>query len=156
MNIGSIVKIKDIVKLKDDKLEYYIVTEVERFPTGDLYGIKQMYPVYSESPEALISEYDLVLLANPNDIDYKTILEIVKNQRDRAGEFTAPDYLDVIDANYKKIFKEIYDVIEYHRIESVDKCLDALNDLDTLYKMFGDEAYLQLKEVVQKRLEELK
>ncbi|AKQ08500.1 hypothetical protein PQE66_gp185 [Bacillus phage PBC2] len=151
MKIGSIVKLKGF-----DELEYYIVTEVERFSTGDLYGVKQMYPVYADSPDALFGESDLVLLANPYDFDYKTILEIVKNQRDRAGLFTAPDYLDAIETNYKKIFKEIHDIINYHQIETVDKCLDALNDLDTLHKMFGDEAYLQLKEVVQKRLEELK
>lgn len=151
MKIGSIVKLEDW-----DEMEYYIVTDIEKFPTGDLYGVLQMYPAFKDSPSGLFGQSDLKLIANPNDFDYGNLLKIVQSQRERVGITGEPDYLFAVDSHYRKIFKEIHDVIEYHKIEDVDRCLDALNDLDILHKMFGDEAYLQLKEVVQKRLEELK
>lgn len=47
------------------------------------------------------------------------------------------------------------DVIRYDKLENVDQCLDALNDLSLLHDHFGDESYLQLREVVQERLKEL-
>ncbi|MGV4321341.1 hypothetical protein [Bacillus mojavensis] len=47
------------------------------------------------------------------------------------------------------------DVIRYDKLENVDQCLDALNDLSLLHDHFGDESYLQLREVVRNRLKEL-
>jgi hypothetical protein len=44
------------------------------------------------------------------------------------------------------------DIIRYDTLDSIDKCLDTINDLTILHKMFGDESYLQLKELVTERL----
>ncbi|PAE04169.1 hypothetical protein CHI13_09630, partial [Bacillus paralicheniformis] len=47
------------------------------------------------------------------------------------------------------------DVVRYDLIESIDECLDAINDLKNLHKTYKDEAYLQLIEVVERRINDL-
>ena len=51
--------------------------------------------------------------------------------------------------------RQTLDIIRYDIIPTIDQCLDALNDLKDLHENFGDEAYLQLKDVVIKRLQYL-
>jgi len=162
-NVGDIVK-----KVKAYGMEYHIVIDLERVADGFVYEIMQMYPVARESRRQFLEDDELMLVSEVNDINYSTIIGIIEDKRADKGYEERADYWDYIEVTkalekYRKYDRPVqlnlpekHDIIEYHKLESRDMCLDALNDLDTLHKMFGDEAYLQLKEVVTKRLEELK
>ncbi|QOV08269.1 hypothetical protein Kirov_70 [Bacillus phage Kirov] len=162
-NVGDIVK-----KTGAHGMEYHIVIDLERVDKTYWYEIMQMYPVASTSRRQFLPDHDLMLVAEVGDINYATIIGIIEDKRDDKGFEGRADYWDYIEVTkalekYRKydVKPELSlpvkdDIIEYHKLESRDMCLDALNDLDALHKMFGDEAYLQLKEVVIKRLDELK
>jgi len=162
-NVGDIVK-----KVNSYGMEYHIVIDLERVDKTYFYEIMQMYPVATTSRRQFMEQSELAMVAEVGDINYSTIIGIIEDKRKDRGMDERADYWDYIEVTkslekYRKydVQPELNlpvkdDIIQYHKLEDKDKCLDALNDLDTLHKMFGDEAYLQLKEVVIKRLKELK
>lgn len=42
--------------------------------------------------------------------------------------------------------------IDYNQLETIDDCLDAMNDLKELYNLFNDDKYLKIRENVVGRL----
>jgi hypothetical protein len=158
----------DIVKIKFTKngLEYFIVTDVydfsEKQDGSDLnYEVMQIYPIAIESLMLNVDGSKLELHAKGNEKDGEMVIDFVMKERAKRGWIGVPDFQAVIYHNLKsdgvkKVYQPNLDIINYDKLETIDECLDAINDLNILHKFFGDEAYLQLREVVLKRLEVFK
>lgn len=163
--------IKDIVTMKDVNQILYMVVDYADFtelaPNGkpiiDIdYELIQIYPVKKMPQYTIVGQNEIVLKESEGSKNHKLLLTFIQKDREKRGWFGVPDFITISDNNLKSIQKgkvnevqnssKKLDTIRYDILNSVDKCLDALNDLDILHKMFGDEAYLQLKEVVIKRL----
>jgi hypothetical protein len=94
--------------------------------------------------------------------NHDLLLRFIQKDREKIGWYGVPDFIQVANKNLKgdtktpvkevKVPVKRFDVIRYDQLETIDQCLDALNDLNRLYEMFGDEAYIQLKEVVTSRI----
>ncbi|AYP68282.1 hypothetical protein PQE75_gp197 [Bacillus phage vB_BcoS-136] len=163
------MKVGDIVIITEgfDKSNpcYYIVVDLADFSTSNIkdvdYEIVQVYPV-DKSREADIRVYNHVFIERYVGIDnknsYRAFMEYVSKEREKLGLYGKPDYLSLIedlhDINVFKAEKNL-DVVHYNKIDNVDECLDAISDLKTLHEMFGDEAYLQLKDLVIERIKDL-
>lgn len=165
----------DIVKLRFglNGIEYYIVTEVLDLTVKDgepknKYEIVKIFPVIKNPRTETVDGKQIVLIANADTKDSKLVVDFVMNNRAKKGWVDTPEFLLVSEKNknilrYKqKSTGEIIlldgddrDIIRYDLIETVDECLDRMNDLQDLHNRFGDEAYLVLKEVVKDRLKEL-
>ncbi|MDS7057071.1 hypothetical protein NXG04_07215 [Klebsiella pneumoniae] len=140
----------------------------------------QIYPVELEGQVLRFTNDMVESVARIDEAQHAKIMEIINIERVRRGIKWEADYMKTIKqkidsglalewtGGQKKVevkpkkkrgrpkkLKDKDDVIEYHKLPTIDDCLDALNDLSDLHKAFGDEAYLQLKEVVTKRLKEL-
>lgn len=151
--------IGDIVKVADQEKSLYIITDVLEYEIGDSvdydYELILIYPQRNTSFITL--EQDRIKIhAKKTDVNNGLILEYLRKERNKKGLLGKPEYLEIIEENSKdKIFKTPLDTVRYDNLETIDKCLEAIRDLGILYEMFGDEAYLQLKEVVGKRIIEL-
>ena len=158
--------IRDIVKFKkdiDDDI-YYIITDYDGELHGEyFYKIAQIYPVKLESKNIIIRESLLSIFMRADDKDYEFLMREIKRDREKNGFYAIPSYEKEISKSLrlllhsarkknKIVIKPSEDVVYYQNIDNIDECLDALNDLKILYKLFGDEAYLQLREMVEKRL----
>lgn len=163
-------KIGDIVKNRNSKIhnEYFLILDMNDFSVeeGDMlvtdidYELACIYPVTSNEVYMVLNESDIEYMDNIGTVTGKMILDMVENDRKKKGMDYQAGYMEgfkkeTIEKDEKKkqqYIRKPLDVVEYHELESIDMCLDALNDLTRLHKMFGDEAYLQLKEVVEKRI----
>ena len=155
----------DIVKMKFGSVgvEYFIVTDAVDFSDKNdgsdmLYEIMRIFPVAKTSKMANVNENQIELQAKGNGKDGKMIMDWVMEQRTKNGWVEEPDFVAVIRHNQKmnklkSVLPPNTDVINYDKLPDIDSCLDAMNDLKRLHEAFGDEAYLQLREVVVKRLQ---
>lgn len=149
------------------------------------YTAMQIYPVEKEEHMLFrytTPRFETVALVGQKQ--HEKIIELVKRERERQGKHNVPFYEEVIKKringdNFDKLIastpyttwttpkdtkkkkgkkKKIEinaDIIQYDKLDTVDECLDAMNDLAELHKQFGDESYLQLREVVIGRLRDL-
>lgn len=147
------------------------------------YTAMQIYPVEKEEHMLFrynTTQFDLVALVGQEQ--HEVIIDLVKRERKRQGKTNTPFYEEVIrkrvngEAFDKLVSNTPYttwttpsdkkkgkkkkvevspDIIQYDKLATVDECLDAMNDLTNLHKTFGDESYLQLREVVVGRLKDL-
>ncbi|UGO51049.1 hypothetical protein PQE70_gp196 [Bacillus phage vB_BanS_Nate] len=143
----------------------------------------QIYPIESEGQIMKFQGDMIEIVALTDEAQHAKIMEIVHEERERRNIKWEAEYMKTIrekinsglalewEGKNKKAekvevkpkkkrgrpkkLKDKDDVIEYHKLATVDDCLDALNDLSILHEMFGDESYIQLKEVVTNRLKEL-
>jgi hypothetical protein len=155
-------KYGDIVKLKSDieRAEYYIVTDICDFSDNEdgsemEYQIMRIYPVFMTSLVSVVEEEKIEYLGDRDD--EKTIIDFVMKERNKRGWYGIPDFIIAIGNNLnadekmkakKKKIKKPKDVIRYDKLNNIDDCLIAIYDLKTLHEMFGDESYIQLKELV--------
>lgn len=176
------INITDIVKLKGDDRFLYMVVDIADFtktseigekPVIDIdYEVMQIYPIQKNSSYITFSHNDIEIAHKMGDRNHELTLRFIQKDREKLGWFGVPDFVEVANKNLQSIrrvekasmasdeqpIKEIkmptkrLDIIRYDIIETIDGCLDALNHLQALYEMFGDEAYLQLKEVVTSRI----
>lgn len=151
--------IGDIVKIKDQDKNLYIITDVLEYDIGDSVDYDyEMILIYPQRSTSFITlEQDKIKIhARKTDVNNGAILEFLRKERQQKGVFDKPEYLTIVEENSKEnIFRTPLDTIKYDQLETVDKCLEAIRDLGILYEMFGDESYLQIKEVVGKRIVEL-
>lgn len=139
------------------------------------YTVMQMYPVTKEKNMLLRFTADkFETVAFIGQQQHEKIVELINRERFRRGQVGAPFYEEVIQKRLrndnfdafvsnttknqkgkKKKIKITDDIIQYNKLDTVDECLDAMNDLSNLHKTFGDESYLQLREVVVGRLKDL-
>lgn len=157
--------IGDIVKAKDNNSILFIVVDMLDFTkaTNNIsdidYEMMQIYPVRRISKYATLSEGDIELHLGMEDLNSEMLMRFIAKERRKMGWLEEPDFLIAVRESLR--FKSLplsrreYDIIRYDLINSVDECLDAIRDLNRLHEEFGDEAYLQLKEVVFKRIKEL-
>lgn len=146
-----------------------------------VYTAVQIYPVEHEGSIMTFKSDKVNTVAFLHQKQNEVILEMVERKRKEQGMNWEAEYIKTIQAKtanngFKealntsfnqaevkpkkkrgrpKKLKDKDDVVEYHKLETIDDCLDALNSLSALHKMFGDESYIQLKEVVTNRLKEL-
>lgn len=169
----------DIVKPKfgSNGIEYYIVTDVADFSKKNdgsdmCYEVMRIFPIAKVTKVISFDEKQIELQAKGKTKDSKLIIDFVMKKRAEKGWTETPDFEAHIYHNesvaknvikYKKkatgeiilLNEEDTDVIRYDLLETVDDCLDAMSGLRDLYNVFGDEAYLQLSEIVQNRLKQL-
>lgn len=159
-------QIGDIVKLRSSNLYNYayLITDVrydEEFKEYYYFG----YPIYPDLVNHMRDfDHREVFLFAEGDTAYDIIATAIKEYNHQTGSYTSFCFVLL---NSNKVREEIKfairdaigikgindsDVVRYDLIESVDECLDAINDLKLLHKVFGDEVYLQLTEIVVKRL----
>lgn len=165
-------KIGDIVKWKySTETEYYIVTDYDDWGVDNMYEIMKIYPIREKSHVNYEPEGNLKMVAEKDGQQNKMMIQFIIEERNKKGYSGEPDFLKAIESN-RKIRENVKekrnnpdeilrkaglksDVIRYDKLGSVDECLDAMNDLKLLHETFGDEAYLQLRELVVNRLKEL-
>jgi hypothetical protein len=163
--------IGDIIKLDGDSSMYIIsdIMDFSRTVNGKFIKdieceLMKILPVSRRSFIHSVSAKKCDLQAKIGSKEHKSILEFVKKEREAKEWFESPDFAhqvanalkaEELRKNNSKIVGEEDDVIRYDKIKDIDTCLDALNDLNLLFKMFGDESYIQLKEVVHMRLKHL-
>lgn len=168
--------IGDIVRLKDNDSILFMVVDVADFTEPSKHGEKpvididcelmQVYPILKNAKYTTVSQNDIDSHARRESKDSEILLRLIQKDRERNGWYGVPDFIEVANNNMKAIHKsnqktnvkqvkmpmKRLDVVRYDLIDNVDECLDAINDLNLLYEMFGDESYLQLKELVVSRL----
>lgn len=176
-------KIGDVIKRKNGNDSLFMIVDIVT-PEGvekdiDLsgnifYETMKIFPIEKVSQYLLVDSNDVVLHTENGVTEHKILLQFIKKEREKRGWFDIPDFIQVAEQNIVnkfakasaealmntgevkvKIVQKKYDVIRYDLINSVDECLDAINDLNILYEMFGDEAYIQLKELVAERIKEI-
>lgn len=154
IELGDIVE-KRIINSSANPANTHIVVYVGK---NREYHIMRIYPITRTSVIETVSEDQIRLLSKENSMSYELTMELVMREREKRGWTEVPDFLFEIEFNKKATTSDINNdisVVRYDRIGNIDECLDALNDLSLLHKRFGDEVYLQLYEVVEKRLREL-
>lgn len=140
------------------------------------YTACKIYPVDNEGEMYICTSATLETVAFMHQKQHEVIMTMVNRKRVERGLKREAYYMEAIRRKRNQGFttsfekaeikpkkkrgrpkklKDKDDVVEYHKLETIDECLDALNNLSALHKMFGDEAYIQLKEVVTNRLKEL-
>jgi len=145
------------------------------------YTAVQIYPVEKEGFLLNFKADAVNTVALLSQKQHEVIMEMIERKRKEKGMKWEAEYIKTIqektanngfkqalNTSFKqaevkpkkkrgrpKKLKDKDDVVEYHKLETIDDCLDALNNLTALHKMFGDEAYIQLKEVVTDRIKEL-
>jgi hypothetical protein len=166
--------IKDMVRLKEDDKVLFMVVDYADFtqpatngkPIIDIdYELMQIYPISKNSKYSTVGQNDLEIKEPYGTRNYQLLMSFIQKDREKKGWYGTPDFIEIAESNLKSIAnaevrtvgenKKMEDVIRYDLIDTVDKCLDALNDLTALHKSFGDEAYLTIREVVKERLEKL-
>lgn len=167
----QIYGIGDIVKQRNsNRMIYFIITDIsiedDERDEYIIYEVMKIYPVEDENDIDFFYQKELETIAFITQKQHKVIMNMVADERNRKRLMDTPEYIEILQKVKAKPVKRKRpgrpkkinnkdDVIEYHKLETIDDCLDALNNLDSLHKMFGDESYIQLKEVVTKRLKEL-
>ena len=163
--------IQDIVSIAGDDDTLFMVVDVADYsglaPNGqeieDIdYELMQVYPIMKNAKYETVSQPDLNLKEKRGSKNHELLLTFIQKDREKRGWYGVPDFLEVSKGNLKTLdgvrVKDVQppmqklDTIRYDQLDTIDKCLDALNDLKTLHQMFGDEAYLQLQEVVTARI----
>lgn len=162
-------QIGDIVKLRSSNLynHAYLITDVrydEEFKEYYYFG----YPIYPDLVNHMKDfDHEAVFLFAEGDTAYNIITTAIKEYNHETGGY--PSFCFVL-LNSNEVKEEIKfairdaigikgvndsDVVRYDLIESIDECLDAINDLKKLHKTYKDEVYLQLIEVVERRINDL-
>ena len=143
------IYLSDIVRPKGFKNEYYIVIDLFSLQDGDkCYEIMKIYPFDSYAPVITMMESELELIAKEGSVQFNSLHKYISNQLEAKNvnaKTSATNYEITKYANTT-------DIIMYNEIDTIDECLDALNDLKQLHDLFGDEAYLQLYQLVLERI----
>lgn len=167
-------KIGDIVKLKTDERIVYMITdsldlsECGKEPNIE-YEVAVILPIVKETLTYVYNEKELNCVAKVEERrEYKAVVDYVKRERSKVGLFGEPDYVRYAETNKhtsatedltvekpKKVKSKTTKNVNYSSLETIDECLDAINDLNLLYKTFKNKSYLKYKEAVEERLREL-
>ncbi|MFQ3543675.1 hypothetical protein Q7A53_06285 [Halobacillus rhizosphaerae] len=171
--------IGDFVKLKNsNEVAYFIVVDYADFSYNQNgvtvssfdYDIMQVFPTVRTPQSEAVMESELEIAIGLETKEYDYILKFITKERYRNNWLEEANFFTEIKKNSQAIAEyeeklkrgenpkkptKPQDVIYYNKLETIDECLDTLNDLSRLHKLFGDEAYLTLREVVKERIEKL-
>lgn len=161
-NIGDIVKknggSKSFLYIVTDFNDHSIIKGSKEVVDID-YEVTQIFPVSILTYQSIVGQNDLIIHAKHNSKDNEFVLEFIKKEREARGLFGKPDYITIIENNLKKETEieqqKNLDIVRYDLLKTVDECLDAMNDLEALYNTFGDELYLELKDLIKDKLKEI-
>jgi hypothetical protein len=143
----------------------FMITDFEDFSKNRdgsdiLYEVMDIFPITKNSKIRFFDSKFMEVKARKGNVNYDVSLKYLYQEREKLGFVGEPEYIKVINQNElmakeKDKIKEPTDIIEYNKIETVDECLDAMNDLTRLHEMFGDDTYLKLRKTTVRRLKKL-
>jgi len=159
--IGDIVAIGsgEAIFIVADISEWYLKNDVEYE-----YELIQIYPITKDTVYKSSYHNNMLLKAKRFSLQNTNTLAYIQKEREFKGMIGKPDYMTICEENMKYEKEKIVDkafnqkpvkTILYSHIETVDKCLDAMNDLKEMHDLWKDERYLEDRQIVLKRLEEL-
>jgi hypothetical protein len=171
--IGDTVTIRSGDGSGDDKL--YIVTgineykkfEDNRFVDTFDYELILIYPVEKGINYKLEEQDDLLPYAKYKTKMWTTMINFVKKDRQKKSMYGEPEFLKIVEnallnnMGLKKVeipriaMKSPDAHIGYEGLETVDECLDCMNDLKMLEEMLDDKEFRKTRKKVVKRLKEL-
>lgn len=145
------IDVGDFVKVVGSDGKLFVVTEVYDYSEdGEIdisYDVIQIFPIKTNWSELSYDYGDVILHSKLNSNQYQTTFSYIKKVRLERNLREMPIFMD----NFEIVDREV----DYSSGETVDDCLDMLNNLDFLYDTFGDKEYKENKNIVMKRLEEL-
>jgi hypothetical protein len=163
--------IRDIVKLRNNDDILFMVVDVADFSTVakngkeliDIdYEMMQIYPIQKTGKYLTVAQNDIVLHHKSDSRNYQQLLKFIQKDREAKGWYGIPDFLVLAEKNARaeannrekkvKMPMQKQDIIRYDTIKTIDECLDAYIHLTMLYELFEDEAYLQLRELIEGRI----
>lgn len=166
-NIGDIVK----KKYEEGQKEYFIVVNVASAlimeDESDLdYSYMRVFPFQKNSMIYHLSTENTLLVAREETSDYNLLMDYIFAGRTKRGWSDTPDFMVAINKNKgvdtsipkKKHRTKVRNndlKVVYHLAETVDECLDLMNDLSTLHSILGDDEFLKQKNLVKSRLKSL-
>lgn len=164
--LKELFEIGDITKHHEGSSNLYIVVDMIEFNKNDIdVEMMQIYPIRETAKYITDSHINIMIHAKANSRDARTLLEFIIQDRHARGWYEVPDYVIAVRNNLsyinsidtlKKIKKSKLSQsknVHYKYIDDIDECLDALIDLDALYKLFQDEEYIEQRNIVLERLE---
>lgn len=159
---GDIVKPISI----EANFEYHIVTDCETYRNpftkklSTRYQIMQIYPVKKSSEVNFCDKIDLFLVSKCGSHKAKHIMELVKKERQILGFTERADYFRTMEVNIHSENSSFEPFVDESEAElgvflTLDEGLEAIHDLQNLYEIIGDKAYLEEKEKVIERIKEI-
>ena len=164
--------IGDAVKIKGDSKSIFVITDFEDFTKASFdgnaeidvdYELIQVYPVNKVAQYAVVNHEQIDMHWKEYSSGYNTLIKKIIQDGERIGIYSQPLFMEIVSRNKRDKSKnkatvakeKKLDIISYKTIETVDKCLDAINDLNILHKEFGDDEYLKAKKAVIQRLKKI-
>lgn len=152
-DVVSTVSTKDIIKIYDTNSEESHITIAFYIPP-------HFHPYFTkaikeETKDKLNDMLDALNGVGLNDVSF------IDSEGNVVGSAESVsfdiDYVDDMDSEPIKPVrnKNNEDIIKYSSLQTIDECLDALNDLDILHKMFKGKMYLNNRNKVLERLKML-
>lgn len=137
----------------------YMIVDVTNF--GDIlkdttagieYELMQVYPVEENASYRVADSSEVLLHSRRDTLEYNMLFRLINRERANKGYTGVPDYLRIV---HESLSSQAKDIIDYTDFNTIDDCLDAVNDLKALHKMFGDKEYLNHIDTVIKRMREI-
>jgi hypothetical protein len=170
-------KAGDIVAVKGLENVFFSVESVVDYDWIH-YRLVKICPVDNAIISEVVNENDIEIVFEENNTpDYLTVMCMLNDAYEEMGyggiynfievaTQSENDYRDFNKARNEKGATKVKNnnityagtkdrIVRYSMIQTIDECLDVMNDLAGLYEMFGDEDYLKSYEIVVKRIGEL-
>ena len=152
---GLNISVGDFIHVKSIEGALFVVSDVFDYTDyedddSDLeiaYEAIKIFPISIKANRVEFDYSEVLLHSKMNGDKYKITYETIKRLHSERGLKKEPEFMEdfvVVDRN-----------VDYSSADTVDDCLDMMNNLDFLYETFGDKKYKENKELVLKRLEEL-
>lgn len=168
-------KVGDTVTLLHEEENLYIITGVseykkfadDRFVDTYDYELILILPVKKGISHRLEEEEDLLMFAKYKSKMWSTMMNFVKKDREKNGMLGEPEFLKVVEdvllgkMGLRKVeipriaMKNQDSHINYENLQTVDECLDCMNDLKMLGDMLDDKEFIKIRKKVMKILKEL-
>ena len=129
----------------------YVVTDVYDYSDENdidiIYNAIRIFPVRLQHHEQELDYREVTLHSKFNSKQYIATYNAIKSYRLEKNLKAEPEFMSDFDVVERDV--------DYSSGLTVDDCLDMINNLDFLYKAFGDKEYKDNKALVMKRIEEL-
>lgn len=112
------------------------IRKSNRYTVVQVFSLDEDEMLEMDLYEVELKEDMINMHVSRKDENYIKEIESINDERAKIG-------LD--DVDYQSLFM---DFIDYFGNKSIDKHLDTINDLENLYKMFGDKEYLETRDKI--------
>lgn len=162
-------KIGDIVRIAEDESTLYVVLDSADFTNSNAvdidYEIIQILPIRMISNRVTINQQHLSIYAKYGSRNNESLHRFIKNSRESMGLFGVPDFAVALLSNLKaerenadrnRIYTPNEKEVEFDLQATRDQYLDEMNYLEMFHNVFGDERYIEEREIVIEKLKQLK